>query len=670
MRVLFPLLAALVAVATARDDLATASTTSTTKTRRTTKDTKRSLRRKAQDENNANRELFALDKKGFLSIPQDDPNPVGRARRLSYRAPFWEFTSYDSYNPELVNLTMAAPGGILGQAALGEQSATIAGQLDVSVATSLGVLVPPLQAACLTISETGECLEHLDSYLHLYSALAPEYQPAAFQFYDSDYAFARERITSSPAFITRVNRVGDIPFTQANVTGYNAITGGVPLADLVAQGRVFIVDFYPFYQDGVLEAAPHSVLEAPTAVFFLDGPPKKGSSIDNLSKFAATTRLMPLAIKYNVQHSYVVSPKDPHADWFLAKAVFNCLDSDVNSILHFALHSAIANVAIAAQKNLASEHPLFRPIELAAAENFGIIFAGLELLVSPGGSFDTDLSLSGSSVKNSLFPYFMQRFDWRVAANLSGDLAARGVTDIPGFLYRDDAAAIYNALYAYSEIYLAAFYKKPDSVMKDAELQGFLAALTNTSDSIAFLKGFPTTADVTNIKEVSALLTQILWVTGVKHHALNSYRSFNFDSVFPSHPRKILAPLPPRKGTLSDDEVQQDYISGAGFTAAEATSQDRYTPDLTTLEIANPLALFLSTQILAFVFYPLLQKPSRLTNIYLSDTEGLLMAVAAVALRQELRAISARIVKREAANIDSPRYLLLDPATLPLNLYV
>ena len=89
MRVLLPLLAALVAVATARDDPATASTPSTTKTRRTTKDTKTRLRRKTQDQNNANRELFALDKKGFLSIPQDDPDPAGRARRLSYRAPFW-----------------------------------------------------------------------------------------------------------------------------------------------------------------------------------------------------------------------------------------------------------------------------------------------------------------------------------------------------------------------------------------------------------------------------------------------------------------------------------------------------------------------------------------------------------------------------------------------------
>jgi hypothetical protein len=407
----------------------------------------------------ARRELVNLkdeEKKGFLSIPQDDPDPAGRALRLSYRAPFWEFVSYDSINPALANLTMAAPGGVLGQAALGSQSATIAGQLVVSVTTGIKEVAAPVGGACFAISHSGECLEHLDSYLPLYSALAPEYQPAAYKFYDSDFAFARERITSSPAFITRVDTLEEIPFSQAEVTGYNAITGGVSLADLVAQGRVFIVDFYPLYEAGVLVAAPNSFLEAPTAVFFLDGPIKKrgkGANKWNTRIAKNGPALMPLAIKYNVQQTYVVSPKDPHPDWFLAKAVFNCLDRDVNAIYHFVLHTAISNVAIAAQKHLAREHPLFQPIQLAAAENFGIIFAGVAQLLAPGGSFDTYLSLSGPSIESLLFPYFIERFDWRLT-NLQENLQARGVADIPGFLYRDDGAALYDALYVYASVRL------------------------------------------------------------------------------------------------------------------------------------------------------------------------------------------------------------------------
>ena len=83
-----------------------------------------------------------------------------------------------------------------------------------------------------------DCIQHLDSYLPLYESLDPEYQPAAFRFYDSDYAFARERITSSPLFINLVNQVDEIPFTQDDVVGYDEITGGVGLVDLMAQKRV------------------------------------------------------------------------------------------------------------------------------------------------------------------------------------------------------------------------------------------------------------------------------------------------------------------------------------------------------------------------------------------------------------------------------------------------
>jgi hypothetical protein len=612
------------------------------------------------------------EKKGFLSIPQDDPDPASRARRLSYRAPFWEFVPYASIDPDLANLTMAAPGGTLGEASLDSQSAAIGGQLMVSRAVGMNVLEGPIIATCLAISASGECLNTLDSYLPLYDSLAPQYQPAAYKFYDSDYAFARERITSSPAFITRVNSVGDIPFTQADVTGYDTITGGVPLSSLVAQGRLFTVDYYPLYQAGVLEASPNAFLEAPTAFFFVNGPIPKRRKWGKARK--NDPALMPLAIKYNVQQTYVVSPQDPHPDWFLAKAVFNCLDRDVNAIYHFVLHTVIANVAIAAQKTLASEHPLYPPIQHAANLNFGIIAEGVLLLLQPFGAFDTYLSLSGASIQSLLFPYLMERFDWQ-STNIKDNLQARGVMDIPGFLYRDDGEITYDALRTYTRKYLAGSYRKRGSVQGDPELQNFLGALTNSSDTIAFLNGFPTGAEVRNLKDVSELLAQILWISGVEHHALNSFRILNFDLVYPSHPGKILSPLPASTGTLTDDQVQQNFISGSGLSGsslstAQAASTANFVPDFTTMDIGNPLAFFLGTQALAFEFYPLLQKPNRLTNIYLSDTEDKPTAKAALALRQRLRVISKRIVEREAATTGTFKYLLLDPTNLPFYLYI
>jgi hypothetical protein len=603
-----------------------------------------------------NRKLVQLmdeEKKGFLSIPQDDPDPAGRARRLSYRAPYWEFVPYGTQDPSLANLTMAAPGGILGNATLLSQGAFVLGQVDVSLQFSSQNIAEPMLTACTDINSTGMCLETLDSYLPLYQSLDPEYQPAAYKFYDSDKAFARERLTASPAFLTLVKNVAEIPFTQADVTGYNTITGGEPLSSLVAQGRVFIIDYYPLYQAGVLEASPNSFLEAPTAIFFLDGP-NKNSKWNNLKKKDMV--LMPLAIKYNVQQTYVVSPQDPNPDWFLAKAVFNSLDRDVMFIYHFVLHTAMNNIAIAAQKTLASEHPLFMPIQHATKDDFGIVLSGVAGLLDTNSAFNAYLSLSGSSVEALSFPFFMELFDWRLT-NLRENLKARGVSDVPGFLYRDDAGAIHDALLTYTKKYLADSYRKPGSVQGDPELQAFLGALTNSSNSIAFLKNFPTSSEVRNLKDISELLAQILWIGGVFHHSLNSYTLLEYGLVYPSHPGKILAPLPASVGTLTDDTMLQLYISGA-MSGNQTTS------------IGPPLEFFLGTQGTAFAFFPLLQKTGRLTNIYLSDTEDKRTAKAAIALRQRLRAISKRIYKREAAVTDVPKYTLLDPAILPFNLYI
>lgn len=154
-------------------------------------------------------------------------------------------------------------------------------------------------------SPTGDCFQSLASYEALYAALDPEYQPASFRFWDSDYAFARERITSSPAFITRVNSLSEVPFTQAQVLGYDAITGGVSMQELVAQQRLFIVDFMPLYQQGVLVAAPDAFLEVPTAVFFLTGPPEKPAKRQGFTTSKhpnkSGSQLMPLAIKVGLR---------------------------------------------------------------------------------------------------------------------------------------------------------------------------------------------------------------------------------------------------------------------------------------------------------------------------------------------------------------------------------
>ena len=83
---------------------------------------------------------------------------------------------------------------------------------------------------------------------------------------------------------------------------------------------------------------------------------------------------------------------------FLAKTIFNTIDVNINAIVHFVLHFVIVNIGIAAANNLASEHPLFRPIKLVSQATSRSLsrtmcYMHLRKAVSSGGSFIAFCSL-------------------------------------------------------------------------------------------------------------------------------------------------------------------------------------------------------------------------------------------------------------------------------------
>lgn len=91
---------------------------------------------------------------------------------------------------------------------------------------------------------------------------------------------------------------------------------------------MFAVDFRPYAR--LMSASPGSVLEIPVGLFFVGGH-GRGS------------RLMPLAIQFSVNNRNVYSPADSRADWLLAKAVFNAIDTAMHATIHF-LQSACARL--------------------------------------------------------------------------------------------------------------------------------------------------------------------------------------------------------------------------------------------------------------------------------------------------------------------------------------
>lgn len=150
--------------------------------------------------------------------------------------------------------------------------------------------------------------------------------------------------------------------------------------------------------------------------------------------------------------------------------------------------------------------------------------------------------------------------------------------------------------------------------------------------------------------------------------------------VYPNHPGKILSAPPAQKGQLTDDQVMARYIAGtqlgvnslsSGPMNLEAQAWVKNTEtDVDVQSIGTPIQFFIGTQKFAFDFYPLLQKPERLTNAFLSNSHDKQSAAAAAQLRSNLLSISKKIEAREAATTDAPKYTLLDPIRLPFYLYI
>jgi len=158
----------------------------------------------------------------------------------------------------------------------------------------------------------------------------------------------------------------------------------------------------------------------------------------------------------------------------------------------------------------------------ACRNNGGVIASGLRILLTPGfGKFDSFLYTSSDSIRKTLMPAVSQEYDWR-NTYLDEDLKRRGITDIPNFLYKDDAGAIYKAMAKYTEAYITPYYTDL-KVTDDQELTAFVTALsTGEPGQSGFLKGFPGPADVKTAADVTNIVTQVMWLTGASHHALNS----------------------------------------------------------------------------------------------------------------------------------------------------
>jgi hypothetical protein len=279
--------------------------------------------------------------------------------------------------------------------------------------------------------------------------------------------------------------------------------------------------------------------------------------------------------------------------------------------------------------------------------------------------FDSLFATSGRVAREKVIPYFANQYDWS-KVELTADLTARGVTKIPNYDYMADATALRNALLEFNEDILSSYYYSDRRVAGDAELAGFVRALSSPTSPL-FLKGFPST--VSRISTLSQIITQAVFHTGVQHHALNSYAVQKYLFVYPQNPGKIrkscwpflrkllsssflfcfVAFIPPVKGAITDAILLGNILTFG-------------------IPVTSFATFFLGEINLGYSFAPALQTNQRIdAAFYLPDDDGTIDAVND--LREALITISRNIQARVAADTASglvPPFDLLDPRNLPV----
>jgi arachidonate 15-lipoxygenase len=496
-------------------------------------------------------------------LPQDDPDPAARLRRLERtrlrytydytRVPTlpmvekvpaseqfsrpWLAQALARVADLVENFTGRAGGEKAGRARAWRRAVEAAARapIDGQAADSLIRLAYETAAA----PAGGGRPQSLDDYAALFRTIA--LPPIAGTFQD-DRVFALQRLAgANPLVIRQVSGLdARFPVTDAI---FRSVLPGDHLDAAAQEGRLYLADYAQLQgvQVGLFHGTP-KFLAAPLALF----------AVKKLSG-----ELVPIAIQCG-QHpgpdSPIFTPRDGHA-WLAAKTVVQIADGNVHeAVSHLGrTHLFIEPFVIATERQLGESHPL----RLLLRPHFEGTLAINELahttLLAPGGFVD---DLLGGTLEASIGLAAESVRTYRVdEAMLPFALHARGVDApdvLPDYPYRDDALLYWDAIHAWVDRYLRTYYRSEADLADDYELAAWYRELV-ASDG-GRVTGFGDGSSVGGLDSLIDAVTLVVFTSSVQHAAVN-FPQFDLMSYTPNMPLAGFAPAP-----RSRDASEQDYL--------------------------------------------------------------------------------------------------------------
>jgi arachidonate 15-lipoxygenase len=444
------------------------------------------------------------------TLPQDDPNPSARAAQLASardELPYaWDRPSGVAMAAS-VPKRLGYPLGVIAQVAAAEAHLA-ANKAAVRLREGFHPAAPSDPS---TRASCGS----------LFAAIAaPPVLDATSDAATSDLAFAWQRVA------------GPLPLLLRRATESPA---GFPrdrrVDSLLDEGRLYVADWR------VLEGIPagtagdlQKYVAAPVALF--------GAGADR--------RLFPLAIRCGQSPDLPVFTPNDGVAWEMAKATVQVADANVEeSFYHLGrAHFLTEAFALATERQLARNHPLFALLSPHFEGTIAINGAARDQLVVPGGQLEELLAptLDGSLdlVRLGISTFRLQDL------LLPRDLALRGVDEADlDYPWRDDARAMWRAIEAFVRDYVAIAWPDDAAVGADTELRAWLDELRSPKGGR--IAGLPTA--LATRADVVPLVTWIVFNASAGHAGLN-YTQSDFMAYAPN--MQTAGYAPPPTGALAD----------------------------------------------------------------------------------------------------------------------
>ncbi len=403
----------------------------------------------------------------------------------------------------------------------------------------------PINMLAVNTRSLWDPLDELQDYEDYFPVLP---RPNVIKTYQTDDSFCEQRLCGVNPLVLR--RIQEMPpgfaFTISELQ--EKFGNSIDLVEKLANGNLYVADYraLAFVKGGNYERGK-KYLPTPIAFFCWRS-----------SGFSDRGQLVPIAIQINPtdgRQSQLITPFDSPLTWFHAKLCVQTADANHHEMSSHLCrtHFVMEPFAIVTARQLAENHPL----NLLLKPHFRFMLANNDLgrkrLVNRGGPVD---ELLAGTLQESLQIVVNAYEEWSLDQfSLPTELKNRGVDDpnkLPHYPYRDDGLLLWNAIKKFVSEYLKLYYKTPQDLTADFELQAWAQELV--SQSGGRVKGVPNRIET--LDQLVDIATAVIFTCGPQHAAVN-YPQYEYMTFMPNMPlaayKQMTAEgtIPDRKSLLS-----------------------------------------------------------------------------------------------------------------------